>query len=62
MDRARAGGAAVGIAHPYVTTAEVLAAELPRYEAAGVRFVTVSELMAKTPAGSDPMGEDAGGR
>ncbi len=59
---ARAGGAAVGIAHPYVTTAEVLAAELPRYEAAGVRFVTVSELMAKTPAGSDPMGEDAGGR
>ncbi|MFO7655340.1 MAG: divergent polysaccharide deacetylase family protein [Candidatus Krumholzibacteriia bacterium] len=43
---ARAGGFAVGIGHPHAATLEALAAELPRLAAAGVRFVTVSELIA----------------
>lgn len=59
---ARARGEAVGIAHPYVTTAEVLARDLPRYEAEGVRFVTVSELMARLPGVGDAGGEAADGR
>jgi uncharacterized protein len=48
---ARAGGTAVGIGHPRAATAEVLAQEIPRYQAAGVRFLTVSELLAlQSPA------------
>ncbi len=59
---ARAQGGAVGIAHPYVATAEVLARELPRYEAEGVRFVTVSELMAHQKATAAGAKEVANGR
>lgn len=51
---AREGGRAVGIAHPHPATAAVLARELPRYAAAGVRFVTVSELLALAEAGAPP--------
>lgn len=43
---ARARGFAVGIGHPHAVTAQVLAAEIPRLQAEGVRFVTVSELLA----------------
>lgn len=43
---ARRTGQAVGIGHPHPATAAVLAREVPRYVAEGVRFVTVSELMA----------------
>lgn len=43
---ARATGFAVGIGHPHRATAEVLARELPRLAAEGVRFVTVSEMLA----------------
>lgn len=43
---ARRGGFAVGIGHPHPATADVLAREIPRLQRAGIRFVTVSELMA----------------
>lgn len=43
---ARGTGGVVGICHPYPETLAVLAEELPRYERDGVRFVTVSELLA----------------
>jgi polysaccharide deacetylase 2 family uncharacterized protein YibQ len=43
---ARSTGSAVGICHPYPETLDVLRQELPRYGADGVRFVTVSELLA----------------
>ena len=43
---ARRDGVAIGIGHPRTATAEVLAVELPRLRAAGVRLVTLSELRA----------------
>jgi polysaccharide deacetylase 2 family uncharacterized protein YibQ len=43
---ARQRGFALGIGHPHPRTADVLRRELPRLQAAGVRFVTVSELLA----------------
>jgi len=43
---ARATGAAVGIGHPHPGTLQVLREEIPALEAAGVRLVTVSELLA----------------
>ncbi len=46
VEAARRGGFAVGIGHPKAVTADVLARELPRWQAAGVRFVTISELLA----------------
>lgn len=46
---ARVSGQAIGIGHPHAATAAVLARELPDYAAAGVRFVTVSELLAARP-------------
>jgi len=39
-------GYAVAIGHPYASTFEVLREEIPRLQAEGVRFVTVSELLA----------------
>lgn len=59
---ARLHGAAVGIGHPYVATAEVLARDLDRYEAEGVRFVTISELLALTAPDLPGNGETADGR
>jgi hypothetical protein len=59
---ARARGQAVGIGHPHAATAAVLARELPRYAAEGVRFVTVSELIALRPLGAGRSGETADGR
>ena len=43
---ARRTGFALGIGHPHPATADVLARELPRLAAEGVRFVTVSEYLA----------------
>lgn len=43
---ARSTGFAVGIGHPHRQTAEVLARELPRLQKEGVRFVTISEMLA----------------
>ncbi|HOX25655.1 MAG TPA: divergent polysaccharide deacetylase family protein [Candidatus Krumholzibacteria bacterium] len=43
---ARTSGFAVGIGHPHPETLAVLQEELPRLEAAGVCFVTLSELLA----------------
>ena len=46
VQAAQSTGHAVGICHPYPETLAVLREELPGYVAAGVRFVTVSELLA----------------
>ncbi len=46
VQSARASGFAVGIGHPHRATAAVLARELPGLIEQGVRFVTISELMA----------------
>jgi len=43
---ARSSGFALGIGHPHRSTAAVLAREIPRLAAQGVRFVTVSEMLA----------------
>ena len=43
---ARSSGFALGIGHPHRATAEVLAREIPRLLKEGVRFVTVSEMLA----------------
>jgi polysaccharide deacetylase 2 family uncharacterized protein YibQ len=43
---ARSSGFALGIGHPHLATAEVLANEVPRLIKQGVRFVTVSEMLA----------------
>jgi polysaccharide deacetylase 2 family uncharacterized protein YibQ len=43
---ARSSGFALGIGHPHRATAEVLAREIPRLIKEGVRFVTVSEMLA----------------
>jgi len=43
---ARSSGFALGICHPHRATAEVLAREIPRLLEQGVRFVTVSEMLA----------------
>ncbi len=43
---ARSSGFALGICHPHRATAEVLAREIPRLIKQGVRFVTVSEMLA----------------
>ena len=43
---ARSSGFALGICHPHRATAEVLVREIPRLMKEGVRFVTVSELLA----------------
>jgi hypothetical protein len=57
---ARRDGAAIGIGHPRPATAAVLAAELPRLRAAGVRLVTLSELRALRNASGVGGGAGAG--
>ncbi len=43
---AKATGFAVGIGHPHEATAAVLLKEIPKLQEEGVRFVTVSEMLA----------------
>ncbi len=43
---ARNKGFALGIGHPHVATLNVLAREIPKLQADGICFVTVSEMMA----------------
>jgi len=43
---AQATGFAVGIGHPHPMTADVLLQEIPRLQQEGVRFVTISEMLA----------------
>jgi len=50
---ARRTGFAVGICHPHAATAEVLAAEVARLAAQGVRFVTMSEFLALQGPGQE---------
>ena len=40
-------GSAIAIGHPHPVTFAQLAAEVPRAQAAGVRFVRLSELLAR---------------
>ncbi len=46
VESARTAGFGVGIGHPHPATLQVLSQELPRLQAAGVVFVTLSELLA----------------
>jgi len=46
VQSARSAGFAVGIGHLHPATASVLAREIPKLVKEGVRFVTISELMA----------------
>lgn len=62
VDVARKRGRVVGICHPHPAIAAVLARELPRYQAAGVRFVTASELMALEASGAERALETADAR
>ncbi len=43
---AKSSGFALGIGHPHPTTADVLLQEIPKLQKQGIRFVTVSEMMA----------------
>jgi uncharacterized protein len=52
LDRARAEGAAIAIAHPLPGTLEVLREEVPRAQAEGFTFVPVSFLLDRT---GDPL-------
>jgi len=54
VNTARKKGFALGIGHPHVATARVLAREIPRLQKEGVRFVTVSEMMALKRAVGSP--------
>jgi polysaccharide deacetylase 2 family uncharacterized protein YibQ len=45
LSRARAGGSALALGHPYPATLEVLERELPGLASRGVRLVNVSELV-----------------
>lgn len=53
MQAARRTGFALGIGHPHPATADVLAREVPRLAAEGVRFVTVSEYLALKRAAAE---------
>ncbi len=52
--RARKRGFALAIGHPLPETAAVLAQEIPRLRAEGIRFVTVSEMMALRRVAAEP--------
>jgi polysaccharide deacetylase 2 family uncharacterized protein YibQ len=53
VQAARRTGFALGIGHPHPATADVLAREVPRLAAEGVRFVTVSEYLALKRAAAE---------
>jgi uncharacterized protein len=54
LDLARTRGGAIAIGHPHSTTLATLAAEVPRAQALGYRFVQVSALLDRPPAPPSP--------
>jgi polysaccharide deacetylase 2 family uncharacterized protein YibQ len=54
LDLARTRGEAIAIGHPHSETLATLAAEVPRAQAAGFRFVQVSALLDHPPAAPSP--------
>jgi len=50
LELARGRGNAIAIGHPHPATLATLAAEVPRAQAGGYRFVVVSALLARPPA------------
>lgn len=59
LARSRGGaGGAIAIGHPHAATLATLAAEVPRAQAGGVRFVQVSALLARPGATPPPRPPD----
>jgi hypothetical protein len=54
LELARSRGGAIAIGHPHAATLAMLAAEVPRAQAGGVRFVPVSALLERAPAATMP--------
>ena len=54
LDLARTRGGAIAIGHPHSATLATLAAEVPRAQALGYRFVQVSALLDRPPAPPPP--------
>jgi hypothetical protein len=54
LELARTRGGAIAIGHPHSATLATLAAEVPRAQALGYRFVQVSALLARPPAPPPP--------
>jgi polysaccharide deacetylase 2 family uncharacterized protein YibQ len=58
LELARSRGGAIAIGHPHAATLATLAAEVPRAQAGGVRFVQVSALLAHPGATPPPRPPD----
>lgn len=56
LEMARTRGGAIAIGHPHPATLATLAAEVPRAQALGYRFVQVSALLDRPPAAPPPSG------
>ena len=54
LEVARSRGAAIAIGHPHPATLAILAAEVPRAQALGYRFVAVSALLDRPAAAPPP--------
>jgi polysaccharide deacetylase 2 family uncharacterized protein YibQ len=54
LELARGRGGAIAIGHPHAATLATLAAEVPRAQAGGIRFVQVSALLERAPAAPVP--------
>ncbi|HLX06379.1 MAG TPA: divergent polysaccharide deacetylase family protein [Thermoanaerobaculia bacterium] len=61
LELARGRGNAIAIGHPHPATLATLAAEVPRAQAGGYRFVAVSALLERPPT-PPPAGSAPGGR
>ena len=55
LELARTRGGAIAIGHPHSATLATLAAEVPRAQALGYRFVQVSALLDRPPAPAPPL-------
>ena len=54
LELARTRGGAIAIGHPHAATLATLAAEVPRAQALGYRFVQVSALLDRPPVAAPP--------